>query len=199
MAVFSSIAAALTGATAATAAGAGAAAGATGAAAAGAATTAAGAAGAATGLAGSAGALGTLGTLVGTGFQVKGMMDAQAAQDRMEKLRKAQMELESTRQRRQIVRQAVIARSDALSAATSQGAAAGSGLQGGYGQIGGEAGGAAVAVEDNRFLGRAMFKANRQLSRAQTMSSIGSGISSLSDALVKNQNEIGRVGTYYGY
>jgi hypothetical protein len=182
MAVFSSIAAALGTAGAATA-GAGAAAGATGAATAG---------------AGLAGTLGTIGSLVGTGFQVKGALDAQAAQDKMERLRKAQMDLESTRQRRQIVRQAVVARSEALSNATSQGASAGSGLQGGFAQISGEARSAAGAVDDNQFLGRAMFKANRQLSRAQTVQTIGSGISSLTGALVKNQNEIGRVGTYYG-
>lgn len=193
MAVFSSIAAALSGLTATGAAGAGAAAGATGAAAVG-----AGTAGAATAGAGLAGSLGTIGTLAGTGLQVVGAMKASSAQDRMEKLRKAQMELEANRQRRQIIRQAVVARSEALSNATAQGAQAGSGLQGGFAQIGGESGTAVTAVEQNRQLGRPMFDANRALSRAQTIQTVGSGVSSLAGALVKNQNEIGRVGTYYG-
>lgn len=149
-------------------------------------------------LGGLAGTLGTIGALVGTGFQVKGALDAQAAQDKMEGLRKAQMELESNRRRRQIIRQAVVARAEALSNATAQGASAGSGLQGGYAQIGGESGSAVAAVEQNRQLGRSMFGANMALSRAQTIQTIGSGVSSLTGALVKNQNEIGRVGTYYG-
>jgi hypothetical protein len=127
-----------------------------------------------------------------------GAMQASRAQDRMEKLRKTQMELEGNRQRRQIIRQAVVARSEALSNATAQGASAGSGLQGGYAQIGGESGSAVAAVEQNRQLGRQMFDANAALSKAQTIQTIGSGVSSLAGALVKNQNEIGRVGTYYG-
>lgn len=188
MAVFSSIAAALGGLAGTGLAGAGAAAGATGAA----------AAGAATAGAGLAGTLGTIGTLAGTGFQVMGAMQASRAQERMERLRKTQMEVEGNRQRRQIIRQAVVARSEALSNATAQGAQAGSGLQGGYAQIGGESGTSVAAVEQNRQLGRSMFDANMALSRAQTIQTIGSGVSSLTGALVKNQNEIGRVGTYYG-
>lgn len=178
MAIFSALTAALTG-TAAAGATAGAAAG-----------------GAATGISGAAGALGTVAGLAGTAAQVVGSMDAAKGAERAEELRRTQMDLEATRSRRQIIRQASLARSTALSNATSQGAAQGSGLQGGIGQIQNEAGGAATASNQNQFLGQQMFGANAQISRGQTTSSIGQGVSSLGGALVKNQQEIGRLGAY---
>lgn len=177
MAIFSALTAALTGTAA--AAGTGAAAG-----------------GAATGLSGAVGALGTLAGVGGTIAQMQGASEAAKGAERAEALRKAQMDLEATRSRRQIIRQAALARSTALSNTTSQGAAQGSGLQGGLGQIQNEAGGAAVASNQNQILGTEMFSANRQISRGQTTSSIGQGVSSLGGALVKNQQEIGRLGAY---
>lgn len=156
----------------------------------------AGAAGAATGISGAAGAIGTAATVAGIGLQYAGQVEAQKGADRAEKLREAQANIEETRARRNIVRQSIAARSEALTNATSQGAAQGSGLAGGFGQIQGETGGAATANAQNGQIGGQMFAANRQISRGQTLAATGSGVSSLGGALVKNQNEIGRLGAY---
>lgn len=159
----------------------------------------AGAAGAASGISGAAGAIGALTGIAGTAMQYAGSQKAQEGQERAEKLREAQMTIESTRQKRQIIRQALVARSDALTAATSQGAAQGSGLQGGLAQIGGQANTNLTGVNQSQQLGQEMFAANRTISRGQTMQSTGSGLSSLGGALVKNQETIGRVGAYSLY
>ena len=160
----------------------------------------AGAAGAAAGgassLSGLAGAVGTAATIAGTGLQVAGQMKAQKAQEKAEQLRAAQMDIEATRQRRQIIRQALIARGEAVNSATAQGAAGGSGLAGGVSQIASQAGSNIAAVNTSQGIGQAMFSANRQLSQAQTMTSFGSGLSSLGGALFSNQQQIGRLGTY---
>lgn len=157
---------------------------------------AAGAAGAATGIGGLAGLAGTAATLAGTALQYSGQKDAQEASKRAEQIRQAQMNVEAARQRRQIVRQAIIARSEALSSATSQGAAQGSGLAGGLGQIQGQSGGSAVATTQNQQLGNQIFGANQAIARGESRSALGSGISSLGGALVKNQDAIGRLGAY---
>jgi len=156
---------------------------------------ASGAAGA-TSLSGLAGAVGTAATIAGTGLQVAGQMKAQEAQEKAETLRNAQMNLEATRQRRQIIRQSLIARGQAVNSATAQGAAEGSGLAGGVSQIASQAGSNLAGVNASQGLGQAMFGANQQLSSAQTMESFGSGLSSLGGALFKNQEQIGRLGTY---
>lgn len=156
----------------------------------------AGAGAAATGISGAVGALGTLAGIGGTLAQVSGANKAAKGAERAEELRKAQMDIEATRSRRQIMRQALVARSDALSNATSQGAALGSGLAGGLAQVNNEAGVATTASNQNQALGTQMFGINRSIARAQTQQSTGQGISSLGGALVKNQQEIGRLGAY---
>lgn len=133
---------------------------------------------------------------VGVGAQVYGMVKAQQGERRAERIRAAQMNLESQRERRNIVRQANIARAAALTAAESQGAQAGSGLAGGLAQVSGQAGSSIQAVNQNQQLGTQMFGANRMISSGNTMASIGSGISSLGGSLVQNSDMLGRLGNY---
>lgn len=147
-------------------------------------------------LAGIAGAIGAAATAAGTVMSFAGQNKADKASKRAEKLRENQMNIESQRSRRQIIRQALVARSDALSNATAQGAAQGSGLAGGIAQIGGDAGRNITDVNQNQALGTSMFAANRQIAAGQTMASTGNGISSLGGTLIKNQDAIGRLGTY---
>lgn len=142
------------------------------------------------------GAAGAAATAVGVGAQVFGMVRAQKGEKRAEQIRKAQMDLESQRERRSVVRQANVARAAALSNATAQGAQDGSGLAGGQAQISGQAGTAISATNQNQQLGGQMFSANRMISSGNTMSSIGSGIQSLGGALVQNSQTIGRLGNY---
>lgn len=179
MAVFSSIAAAISGIVSAVGAGIGAVGGAIGAGVA-----AVGGAGAA--IAGAAGLAG-LG-LAGYGMyqQAKGArLQAQASQ-RAETLRLKQMNLQAARERRSSLRQAIVARAQALSAATSQGAGQGSGLQGGYGQIGGQLGNNMQGTSQGQQIGQGMFEANSMATRGQQYQSIGAGFSNFGNFLMGN-------------
>lgn len=133
----------------------------------------------------------------GTVMNVMGQQKAAAGAKRAERLREAQMNIEESRSRRQIIRQAVVARGSALSNATSQGAQESSGLVGGISQITNESGGAVTAGQQNKQLGTQMFAANRQISAGQSQSSFGSGLSSLGNGLVSNSEMIGRIGNYF--
>ncbi len=132
----------------------------------------------------------------GTAVQYAGQKKAQAGAARAERIREAQSTIENTRQQRSIVRQALQARAAATSNAATQGAALGSGLQGGLAQIQGTAGSASVASNQNQGLALNMFDANRTISAGQSQASLGSGLSSLGGGLVQNSETIGRVGNY---
>lgn len=168
--------------------------------------TAAGVGGAAAGglgLASTATTLGGIAGLAGVGLQGVGMLQqmsaqkqAQKTQEVMEQSRQNAMNFEAQRQIRGQIRQGLAARSMALTNATGQGAAYGSGLQGGYGQISGSVGNNVTGVTNAQGLGNAMFGYNRQLAQASSQSAMGQGLSSLGGALINNQNEIGKLGTY---
>lgn len=133
---------------------------------------------------------------VGTAVQVVGQNKAAKAQQKAETLRENQMNLEAARTRRQQVREMLAARGAALTAGANQGTGEGSGIAGGLAQVQQTAGAATVATNQNQNIGAGIFSANRAYASAQTMSSFGSGISSLGGALVKNQTTIGKLGTY---
>lgn len=149
---------------------------------------------AATSLAGAVGAVGTVAGLAGTALQYTGQQKAASAQQEAERLRQAQMNSEAIRQRRQALRASIVARGQAVSNASGQGAQDGSGLSGGLAQIQNTAGSNLQATNNGTQLGTGIFQANSQAAQGQTTSALGSGVSSLGGALVKNQEAIGRVG-----
>lgn len=132
----------------------------------------------------------------GSAIQFAGQRKAQAGAEKAERLREAQMNLENARSRRQIVRQALVARGQALTGATAQGAQDSSGALGGQQQITSESGQSTLAVNQNQQLGQGMFSANRQISAGNSQASFGSGLSSLGGGLVQNSEIIGRIGNY---
>lgn len=159
-----------------------------------------GAGAAAVGGAGSAiGTLGAVTSLAGTAAGVVGQFQQQAAAKKAEKLRERQMDLEAARERRNIARNAIIARAESTAAATAQGAQLGSGLAGGQAQITGTAAQGTLGVNQNQEIGKGIFAANRQMASAQTMSSFGQGLQGIGGSLVNNMDLYGRLGTYYGY
>lgn len=163
----------------------------------GAAAGAAGAAGAgATGLSGLAGALGTAATVAGTVMQAGAQKDIAEEQKRQESIREVQMQVDANRQRRGIIRQAMVARAESLSSATAQGAGSSSGLAGGIAQVTAERGSNLTGVNQAEQSGAAMFASNRNIASAQSRAAFGSGLSSLGGALVQNQEPIGRLGTF---
>lgn len=123
-------------------------------------------------------------------------MEASQQAKKAEKVRQAQMELSAQRQRRQAIRESVVARSQALAAATAQGAQFGSGLEGGRSQITSEAGHNVNNINNSALLGRQLFRANARQQSAQGIASLGNGISSLGGALVQNSQTLGRVTNY---
>lgn len=131
-----------------------------------------GALGGASGLAGVAG-------LVGTGVQIMGQMKAQKGAERAEALRLRQQNLEAARARRSTYRQMVIARSQALSTATAQGASDSTGAAGGMATVQGQGASNIQGINQGQSIGYDMFQANKMISSGQTLSSIGSGISAL--------------------
>lgn len=156
-----------------------------------------GAGGAASG-AGIAGGVGTALSIGGTALQVKGQLDASRAAKDAETLRQGQMNVEAERQKRQVIRQSLIARGEAMNTAAAQGATEGSGIAGGTAQIAAQANENIGAINTSQGFGNAMFGVNRRATNASTMASMGQGLSSLGGALFKNQEPIGRLSAYYG-
>ena len=151
-------------------------------------------------------------TAVGTGMQMMGAHDAANAQKDIiageraaEAQRQKAMELDARRRQLEIVRQSQRARAMALSSANAQGAAFGSGLQGGYGQISGQSGTNLLGVQQNLEIGRNIFGINAGISNAkmnmadaQSFSAMGQGISSLGGAVLKNFGAINSLAQGFG-
>lgn len=106
-----------------------------------------------------------------------------AAQQKMEIQRAQAMELDAGRRKREMIRNAIAARSMALTTATSQGAsgAGGSVLGGAYGGISGQTGVNMLGVNQNLEIGRNMFALNRDISTAQQQYAAAKGESAESD------------------
>lgn len=114
-----------------------------------------------------------------------GQMKQAKAMERAEQARQKQMNLDVQRKRRDALRQSMLARATALANATSQGAEFGSGLQGGYGQIGGDLRRNNVALNQDQQLGNKVFAANRAYASAGQMVALGQGITNASDSFGK--------------
>lgn len=127
-----------------------------------------------------------------------------AAQQRAERIRQQQMNLDAMRRRREMVRQMLAARAQALATVTAQGAGApgSSALGGAYGSISGRTNVNSLGVMQNQEAGNAMFSANADLLTSYRASAqagagvaLGAGLSSLGGALMKNNATISQVGT----
>jgi hypothetical protein len=128
----------------------------------------------------------TLGSsLIGGYMQYKGQEKMIQAQKKAERLRERQMNLQAMRERREVVRQSILARSTALATTTAQGAASqgSSALGGAYGQIGGEAGRQRVAINQNQEIGQGIFKANRQYFSGTQQMGMGQAVAGAGQAV----------------
>lgn len=143
------------------------------------------------------GLIGVAASIGGTVMGVMGQKKAIAAQKRAEELRKKQMELDSARQRREIARRATVARAQAVSDATAQGAGQSSALQGGIAQVTGDRNRGTLAVNQNTDIGRSIFDANMQRFKGESMMATGQGISAFGGMIGQNQEMFGRVGSYF--
>lgn len=143
----------------------------------------------------------TLGSTLAGGFmQYKGEQKQIEAQKKAEKLREKQMNLQAMRERREVVRQGVLARSTALATTTAQGAAApgSSALGGARGQIGGDVGRQTVAINQNQDIGRGIFKANNQYYQGSQQVGFGRAVAGAGQAVGEFAEAVGKGKTIFG-
>ncbi len=147
-------------------------------------------------------------SIVGTVMQVKAQQDAARAQkaalhfqQQAEEARQEAARLDAQRKKREVIRQSIIARSQALSGATNQGAQYGTALPGAYGQIQGLAGtnysGITSALGSSAFVADANRQAlneNKNAAQAGADAALGAGISSLGGAIGRSLGGIGKLG-----
>lgn len=129
--------------------------------------------------------------------QYEGAKAQSEASQRAEAARKQQMNLETDRKQREILRQSQLARSIALTRGTEQGAneAGGSAIPGAYGQISGQETQNRTGVFQAVDIGNSIFQANREFAQAQELSAFGSGLSKLGGALYSNATDISNIGS----
>lgn len=134
--------------------------------------------------------------LAGTAVSYVGAQKQQKGAERAERIREAQMKLQADRDRRASIRQAIVARAQATSNASSQGAVADSSLQGGLAQISGVNNRNQRDIRLGEDLGQQMFAANRTISSGQTLQSIGSSIQGFGSTIAQNYDLFKRTGTF---
>lgn len=145
-------------------------------------------------VAGLAAAASAAGGVIGTVSQLK----VAQAQKKQIRAQKKQLNLEAKRKQREIIRRSQIARAESESTAVAQGAENTSAFEGGQANITGVAAQGVQASRQNRQTGAAILSAQSQAASAQALGGFGSGLSSLGQILLKNQNTISRLGQNFG-
>ena len=149
--------------------------------------------------------VGALAGLAGAGVGIYGAIQQGAiARDekQAEQIRNEQMNLDAMRKKRDTLRQAQIASSQATATAYSQGGGSSSGLQGAIDQISGQSGVNFTGINQNQQLGNQLSsvygrKANDMWSNS-TLMGFGTGLSSLGGGMVRNAGTIASVGSFLG-
>lgn len=144
---------------------------------------------------------------VGTMQQMSAAQDAEKAQNtiignqqKAESARQQSMLLDADRRKREIVRHGIIARSQALTTGTSQGASFGSAMPGAMGQINSELAFNYQGVNNAVSLGTDIFNANQGVlqgriaeAAAGTKSAMGAGLSSMGSKLSSVASQAGNL------
>lgn len=159
-------------------------------------------------------------SLIGLGMSIFGSTDAAAnssaiAQDssaiggldiKVNQQKQQQMVLQANRSQLQNIRNTQLARSQALTGATSQGAQFGTGLQGGLAQIEGQSTTNAVNTSQNLAIGQNIFGLDNQIDRyrmdiasRQGNQATDQGIASLGGSLMKGAGPLSSLfGNFFG-
>jgi hypothetical protein len=126
--------------------------------------------------------------------------DIAGRQQDQERIRERSAELDARRRRRDLIRQGIIAKSQALAVTTSQGAQGGSGLQGAYGQIQSQTNWGLAGVDQNLALAKEMFASNREIyglrqqdASTQSTAAMGAGLSSFGAKLAGSAGSLGNI------
>jgi len=135
--------------------------------------------------------------------QAKAQKQALAIQMQQEETRRQAMNLDANRKKREVLRQQQLLRAQALATAANQGAGGpgSSGIEGAIGQIQGQSGVNQLGINQQQELGNTMFDQNQQITAAGIraanaggMVALGTGLSSLGGAVIRNAGTIGRIG-----
>lgn len=146
-----------------------------------------------------------IGGLIGSSKASQAQGQAASAEEQIAQQQQQQLNLDAARQRRNIARQAIIARSTALSNATSQGAGFGasSGVQGGMAQATSAELMGNLTSNQNLGIGNQIFGLQNQVYTAQSRASTDMGEASLFNSvgsfgamLTNNATQLGKVGSY---
>lgn len=121
---------------------------------------------------------------------------AAKADEKAEGARQQAMNLDAQRRKRAVVREMQMQQSLALSNATVQGAAQGSGVQGAM--AGAQAQGMTniTGITQQQALGNQVFAANRQSTRARSSAATWEGVGTLGGAMVRNAGTINSIGQW---
>lgn len=131
--------------------------------------------------------LATVASIAGTAAGVAGQVISYGAQKKAERLREQQMNLESTRQKRQIIRDANRQQAALAVAANAQGAEGSSSVSGLAGNVKSQGVDLTVGVNQAQQIGAGLFKANRQDAAGRLLGSFGSGLSSLAGSIADSR------------
>lgn len=136
--------------------------------------------------------IGVAASVAGTVVGFAGQQQQVEASKRAEQLRMTQMNLDASRAKRETVRRTMLARAQAESTATNQGAGNSSSLEGALGQISNQGGRSLLATTQNQTIGQGIFKANMDEADGQSTASLGQGLGSLGGMFINNSGSIGR-------
>lgn len=148
-------------------------------------------------------AIGIIGLVSAVGGGIMSYMGQQRAinaEKDANRLQQQQMNLDAARSRRNIARQAIIMRGQALSAATSQGAGYGqsSGIAGGLAGVSNQESSAQLGLNQNTMNANSLFAARNDMFSGESQAATGNAISSFGGMLMNNAQMFGKVGSYYG-
>lgn len=137
--------------------------------------------------------------------QAEYQQQAISLQQQQDAQRRQQMELDATRRKREMIRQSIIARSQALAATTAGGANTSSALPGAYGGVSGRTNVNELGVNQNEQIGENMFSiqggitaANAGYARAGASAAAGAGMVSLGNMFIQNSSTISKIGGSVG-
>lgn len=127
---------------------------------------------------------------VGTGVSAYSAYESSQASQDAEAARKRQMQLDADRRRREAIRQAQIARGNAVNSAASVGASEGSGVQGAISTISGNSQETITNTNQNVSLGNQIYDANGRRATWEGVGSIGSGLQGWGSMIMQNSDKI---------
>lgn len=144
------------------------------------------------------GAIGLISAIGGGAMSYFGQQQAVAGEKQANALQQQQMNLDAARSKRNIARQAIVMRGQALSAATSQGAGFGasSGIAGGLAGVSSQENSAQLGLNQNTMNTNSIFSARNDMFNGESMAATGGAISSFGGMFMQNANIFGKTGSY---